>query len=620
MDESATNTDVKESIKEKLETIPTSPGIYQFKNLSDKIIYIGKAKNLRNRVRSYFRSGRPVDAKTKAMVQKIDTIDYIVVDSEAEALILEDTLIKKYKPRYNILLRDDKTYPYIRVTNEQYPRIFVTRTVVRDGSKYFGPFTDIRPMKHLLRILRSIFFFRSCDLKLTEQSISEGKFKICLDFHIRKCEGPCENHVSREEYNNKVKQAFQILNGKSADLEKALAEEMRVQSEKMQFEEAAETRNRLLMLKEYTSHQKIVDTARVDRDIFAISRKDQDACTLIFKIREGKLVGKRHFIITNADDDTDERIIQRTIEKWYLESEFVPSEILLPAEPDQIEYLMEWLQKRTDKSIHIHIPKIGDKKKLMNMAAANAEYLLRDFHLAIQKREQTISRPVQSLQRDLRLKNPPLRIECFDNSHIQGSELVSSMVVFENGKPKKADYRKFIIKTVHKNDDFAAMREVVERRYVRLLNEKADLPDLIIIDGGKGQLSAAWEILYKLGIENKITIVGLAKRLEEVFFPHIPESVILPKTSSSLRLIQQIRDEAHRFAITFHRELRSKRTIKTDLTNISGIGEKTAQKLLVEFGSVKKIIETDENELLKVVNISQAKSIKLYFEDKTNRE
>ena len=603
------------SLEHKIAALPVKPGIYQFKNSNDNIIYVGKAKSLRSRVRQYFQKHRPADAKTNAMIGHIADVEVIVVDSEAEALILEDTLIKKYKPKYNVLLRDDKSYPYVRVTNEEYPRIFITRKMVRDGSKYFGPFTEVKPLKRMMRLLRTLFYIRSCDYNLTDETIRDGKYKICLDYHIEKCEGPCEGFVSREHYNQNIKNAIKVLTGKTKELEKQFQEQMYKLSEDMKFEEAAIVRNKLQMLHDYTSNQKIVAADPVDRDVFALARVEDSACTIIFKIREGKLIGKRHFIIKDAENETDEEMIRRTVEKWYIESEFVPKEIFLPVEPDDLEYLLDWLGKKRGKSINIHIPKIGEKKKLVNMAAANAEFILREFHIAIAKREQVIPRMVVSLQRDLRLKQPPRVIECIDNSHIQGSDFVSSLVVFEDGKPKKSEYRKFKIKTVEKSDDFAAMRETVQRRYTRLLNEDKDLPDLIIVDGGKGQLSSAVQVLKELGIFEEVNIIGLAKRLEEVFFPGQSEAVMLPKTSSSLRLIQQLRDEAHRFAITFHRDLRTKRTIRTELTDIPGIGVKTANKLLKEFKSIENLRKADDEKLKEHINSKQLKELRKFLSE-----
>ncbi len=591
-----------ETVKSKVENIPTKPGIYQYINTSGKIIYVGKAKNLRNRVRSYFQQGKIVDAKTKAMISHIADLEFIVVDSEVEALLLEDTLIKKLQPKYNVLLRDDKTYPFIKVTNEEYPRIFSTRKIVKDGSKYFGPYTDVRNMKQVLKLIRTLFMIRSCELSLNDKQIAAGKFKLCLDYHIQKCEGPCVGYIKREEYKRNIDKAIQILNGKSKDLEKVLEQEMLDYSENLKFEKANIIKNRIISLKEYDAKQKIIAKDLADRDVFGLFKQDDYACSLVLKIRDGKLIGKRHYIIKNALNLRDEDIIRRTIEKWYLESAFIPHDIYLPIEVDEIELLTDWLAKLREKSIDIHIPKLGDKRKMIEMANTNAEYLLKEYVIAFDKREQVLPRAVLSLQRDLRMDRPPKLIECFDNSHIQGTDLVSSLVVFQEGKPKKSAYRKFKAKEENKNDDFGTMKDTVFRRYKRLLDEKQALPDLVIIDGGKGQLSSAMESIDELGLRGKFLVIGLAKRLEEVFFVDQEESLLLPRTSSSLRLIQQVRDEAHRFAITFHRQLREKRTLKSELTEIEGIGEKTAQKLLEKFGSLKNILAQNDEELKIIVN------------------
>ena len=543
-------------------------------------------------------------------------MEVIVTDSEAEALILEDTLIKKHKPRYNINLKDDKSYPYVKVTNEPYPRIFQTRNVIRDGSKYFGPFTKVGDMHRVLELIHKLFRLRTCKLNITAETILEKKHKVCLEYHIKKCDGPCEGLISQEDYNKNIDYAKSILSGKTRDLEHYLRKKMEQLSEEMKFEEAAQVRDQLGAIRQFVSRQKVVTADLVDRDVFGIYREDNTACSLVFTVREGKLIGRKHFIIKKADDLTDEEIVQRTLDTWYSEQEFVPKEIFLPTEPEDIETLSTILAKKRKASVSIKIPKIGEKRHLVDLAENNAQYILKEYLLAIAKREQSVPHAVQALQRDLRLKRLPRIIECFDNSHLQGTELVSSMVCFEDGKPKKSEYRKFKNQTVNKNDDFAAMSEAVERRYSRLINEKQRLPDLIVIDGGKGQLSSAVSVLKELGILDKVAIVGLAKRLEEVFFPGNSEAVLLPRTSSSLRLIQQLRDEAHRFAITYHRQLRSKRTFKTELTEIPGIGAKTAQKLLIDMGSVEAISKSTVAQLKVHIGEKQAKAIHKYFADK----
>lgn len=605
---------LNENLVGKLKTLPKQPGIYQFKNSKGKVIYVGKAINLRNRVNSYFNKRGPIDAKTKAMLPKIADVEVIFTESEAEALILEDTLIKRLKPKYNILLRDDKTYPYVKITKEDYPRIIITRRVVRDGSKYIGPFTEVGKLRDLMRLIRTLFYIRSCDYKISDETIENKKHKICLDYHINKCQGPCEGLVSKEQYNEGVGHAVDMINGKTSDIQKILEREMTAFAEQMEFEKAAQFRNKLNLLRDYNEKQRIVTTDLINRDIFGLARIDDAASTLILKIREGKLIGKRHFIITDTLEDSDAELMQRTLQRWYNENEFVPKEIFLPIEPSDLDLSVKWLEEKRGKAIHITVPKQGDKKKLVNIASINAEYVLREYILALSKKEQTASRAVLSLQRDLRLKKPPLRIECFDNSHIQGSDYVSSMVVFFDGKPKKAYYRKYKIKSVGQNDDFAAMREVIRRRYSKIDDDRNKLPDLIIVDGGKGQLSSAVSVLDDLGIMKRVNIIGLAKRLEEVFIPGEKESLLLPRVSGSLRLIQRLRDEAHRFAITYHRKLRKKRTLKTELTEIDGIGAKTAKKLLSKFGSIKKIKNLSIEDLKEEVNKNQAQKIYEYFQ------
>lgn len=605
------------TIGEKVANLPKSSGVYQFKNATGDIIYVGKAKSLRSRVRSYFQQGRPVDAKTKALVRHIVDVEIIVVDSEVEALILENTLIKKLKPKYNILLKDDKSYPYIRVTNDPYPRIFLTRRIVRDGSKYFGPYTDVGYARYLLKTLRTLFPIRSCDLVINDETIARGKMKVCLDFHIKKCEGPCEGLVPQAHYNAMIKQAMHILNGKTKPVEREMEAEMERLAEDFRFEEAAFVRNRYLALKEYEAKQKVVTTDPVDRDILAVAHQDEDACSVIFKVRDGKLIGKQHFYLANAGGKTEEELLQSTFERFYLDSEDVPSEILLPVVLDEQSTLEQWLASRRNGKVEIVVPKIGDKLKLVKMVAANAQFLLKELEIQRLKRDDAVPRTVLALERDLRLKKAPRRIECFDNSHFQGSETVSSMVVFVDGRPKKSEYRKFKIRTVEGIDDFKSMQEVVRRRYSRMIEENSERPDLIMIDGGKGQLSSAVSILKELDLYGKIPIIGLAKRLEEVFFPEQSDSLLLPKSSSSLRLMQQVRDEAHRFAITFHRSLRDKRTLQTELTEIAGIGAKTAQKLLIQFGSVEGVRRASDDELEKAAGKSVAQKLKAYF---TNAE
>ncbi len=599
--------------------LPQKPGVYLFKDSAGKIIYAGKAIKLKSRVKSYFQKGKPKDAKTKVLASKIRDVEVILTDTEAEALILEDTLIKKHKPRYNILLRDDKSYPYVKITNEMYPKIFVTRNRYKDGAKYIGPITEVGNLRYLMKMLRNLFKLRSCDFNISDGSIEEKKHKLCLDYHIKKCEGACAGLVSSAHYKENIARAAKILNGRSREVEKYFQELMLAASHEMEFEKASIYRNNLQTLREFSSKQKVVDSEIISRDVFGISREDNFACVIVLKIRDGKLIGKRHYIVKNTLESMDKEIINRSVQRWYIETDFIPPEIHLPEEPDEIEYLSKWLGEKRGKTVKILLPKIGDKKKLVEMASTNAKYVLKEFIIAENSKEKKVPHVVKSLQRDLRLKNPPMIIECFDNSHIQGSELVSSMIQFKDGRPHKSAYRLFKNKTVQRNDDYAAMKEAVSRRYSRLKDDiekgEGQYPDLLIIDGGKGQLSVTMEVLNELGIAGKFVTVGLAKRIEEVFFPGKNDSILLPKTSSSLRLIQHARDEAHRFAINYHRKLRTNRTLQTELTNIDGIGKKTAKTLLENIGSVKTIKDTNINILEKHLNKKQLINLIKYFDN-----
>jgi excinuclease ABC subunit C len=609
------------TVQEKLDSLPTDPGVYQYKDRDGKVIYVGKAKNLRNRVRSYFQKGRPRDAKTQALVRKIADLEVIVTDSAVEALILEDTLIKKLRPRYNVMLRDDKTYPYIRITNEPYPRIFATRKVIRDGSKYFGPYTDVKYVRNLLKTLRSIFPIRSCDWNLNAETIGAGKFKVCLDYHIGKCEGPCEGLVAQERYRDMIDQVRQVLSGKTRGLERVLEDEMGFLAEEMRFEEAATTRNRLQKLREFSSRQKIVLDEPVDRDIVAFAAEDDDACAVILKVRDGKLVGKQHHYFSGVLQLPHETILTNIIERHYAVAEDVPEEVLLPLEPgDEDEILERFLtDRRGEGRVRISVPKIGDKQKLVVMAQTNAKFLLDELKLQRMKRSDMVPRPVQSLQRDLNLKDVPRRIECFDNSNIHGTDPVSSMVCFIDGRPRRSEYRKFKVRTVEGPNDFATMKEVVTRRYARVLKEGWALPNLVVIDGGKGQVSAATEAMTELGLEH-IPLIGLAKRLEEIVLPGQRETILLPKSSSSLRLLQHIRDEAHRFAIEFHRSLRNKRTLQTELTQIPGVGPRTVQKIFEKFGSVRGVQAAAVEDLQEVLGPRTGQSVWEYFQAKAAEE
>ena len=601
------------TIEDKLKNLPAKPGCYLFKDKNKKILYVGKAGVLRNRVRSYFQSG-PIHPKIDALVKRIADIEYIVTDSEVEALILENNLIKKHKPRYNVNLRDDKTYPYIRITNEDFPQVFVTRKVIRDGSHYFGPYTDVKNVRYTLKTLQQIFTIRSCKYNLTPEVIEKKKVQLCLDYYIHKCKGPCQALQSKEDYQIEIDRVNRFLKGKTDDLVKEIRNEMNSCSERMEFEEAARFRDKLNVLENYRNAQKVVYHDAVDRDILAVAKEDDDACAALFKVRESKITGRIHYYMAQVEWQTLPEIITTFIEQYYFKSDEIPQEVYIQEEIGNEKTVVSWLSERLGKKVNILVPQQGEKKKLVDLAQKNAKYLLEELKLQKLRSKDYVPHVVKALQRDLRLKKEPRYIECFDISNIQGTDPVASMVCFIDGRPKKTEYRRFKIQTKDTPDDFAMMREVVKRRYLRLLKENKKLPDLIMIDGGKGQLSSALGVLNDLGIQNQ-QIIGLAKRLEEVFFPGISDAQMLPHTSSSLRLMQQIRDEAHRFAITFHRERRKKRTIASELDRIEGIGPQRRKQLLKTFGSIKNIKELSVNELVEKGKIptNTAQNIFNYF-------
>jgi excinuclease ABC subunit C len=613
-----------QALQTKLENLPTSPGVYQYKDKLGAVIYVGKAKNLRARVQSYFRNLADHSEKTLMLVSKIQDLELILTSSEVEALILENNLIKQLKPKYNINLRDDKTYPYIVVTNEPFPRVFPTRNVRRDGSKYFGPYTEVKQMRFLLEAIGEIFQVRSCSLKMTTETIAQKKFKVCLDYHIKKCQGPCEGFQSIDDYRAMIDEVKRLLSGKIKDVARSIETRMKDYANQMRFEQAAMLKKQLDALNRYSSKQKVLSADEIDRDIFAVVADGSDACGVVFKVRDGKLLGSQHLYFSNVNDESESLMTSRLAEKYYLETaDIIPDEIFVPCELESREAIESLLLKRLReaneaKSVEIIAPQIGDKAKLVAMCRANAAHLLSEFKLQKEKRGEALAIPnsVYSLERDLRLPKLPRRIECFDNSHFQGSETVSSLVCFVDGKPKKSDYRKFKIRTVEGIDDFASMAEAVERRYSGSLSTELPLPDLIIIDGGKGQLSAAFEVMQKLQLS--IPIIGLAKRLEEIFFPNDSLPHNLPKTSSSLKLLQQARDEAHRFAITFHRELRDKRTLSTQLTEIDGVGKAKAEKLLKIFGSAAQVEAASFEQLAQAVGKKTAQTLRRYFDQKRN--
>ncbi len=599
-------------IEEKLVSLPKKPGIYQLKDEKGTVIYVGKAINLRSRVMSYFRE--KVDSpKTAALVKRISDLEVIVTENEIEALVLENNLIKQFSPRYNVLLKDGKSYPYIRVTNEPYPQVFATRDIVRDGSKYFGPYTDVKSMRQSLRMINKIFKIRSCKYHIDDDVIRAGKIKVCLDYHIKKCDGPCEGLISEKDYGEMVNHVVQVLRGKTDELISKLESEMNSAAENLDFEKAAEIRDKIEKLKVYTSKQKVVSVDNEDRDIISVAGEDKDAACTILNIRSGKLVGKKQLKLSVNLKQNESEIIAEALRFYYSEFVDIPHEILLEKKPENEEMLIKWLNSKSERKVKFVIPqREGEKKSLLRMCRQNAILMLKDIQLQRMKKEGDIPHVITALKRDLHLKKPPVKIECFDISNIQGTDTVASMVVFVNGKPKKSLYRKFIIKSVSGPDDFASMEEVIERRYSRLVKENQPFPDLIMVDGGKGQLSSAVKILKNLGVNNQ-EIIGLAKRLEEVYLPGIADPQSIPKTSSGLKLLQHVRDEAHRFAITFHRQRRSKRTLTSELLEIKGVGKKIAEKLLTHFNSIDEIRKAEVDELAEVIGKAKARLVFDYY-------
>lgn len=598
----------------KLEALPRQPGIYQFKDKTGKIIYIGKAKVLRNRVRSYFQEGRLEGAKYISLTRQIFDVETIVTDSEMEALILEMNLIKEYKPRYNVNLKDDKSFPYIRVTNENFPRIFPTRKIVRDGSRYFGPYTDVKELRALLKTIKRIFPIRSCNFNLTDTAIEKKKYKLCLDFHINKCDGPCDGLVTPAAYNLMIEQIVKFINGRDKQVVQELTEKMQRMAGLKQFEEAAKLRDRIKFIENFQYKQKVSSNDMKDRDVVAIAMEDEDACGVIFKVREGKINGRQHFYLNGVFKDTLPEVIASFVKQYYLKVDFIPKELYLQEDIPEAEAIAMWLGERAGVPVKLTVPQKGEKARLVAMSAQNARLLLADLQLQKMKARNKTPHAVTALQRDLRLKEPPRRVEAFDISNIQGTDPVASMVCFVNGTARKSDYRKFKIRIKDTPDDFAMMHEAVTRRYSGSLIEKLPWPDLILIDGGKGQLSAAFDALKRCGKQH-IPIVALAKRLDEVYVPGVSEPQNIPRTSTGLKMLQRLRDESHRFAVTFHRSLRRKRTTASELDMIGGIGPARRKALIKFFGSVEGVKEAsvDDLQLVNTINTELANTIWEHF-------
>jgi excinuclease ABC subunit C len=598
-------------IKEKLKSVPQKPGVYLLKNSKGQILYTGKAKSLRDRLRSHFNAGKREDLKHRLMMDKVTDFETIVTDSEVEALIMEANFVKEHRPRYNVNLKDDKTYPYIRITDEPYPRVFITRRIVRDGSKYFGPYTDVGTMRQLMSGIRRIFPIRTCKFYIDYQSIQKKKHKLCLMYHIGKCQGPCEGLIDRDEYYHTVKQVVAFIRGKNSHLIRDLDKMMADYAKQQRYEEAARLRDQIRLVSTFGSKQKVVDQFTKDKDIITVASEGKDSCGVVFNIRDGKVVNRLHFYLEGTENKSDIEILTSFIKQYYVRTDMVPPEVYLSIELDDIQQFRDWLSDKRGAKVIITVPQKGKKARLMDMCARNARLLLDELKLHKKQISEQIEPSILALQKDLRLENAPKRIEAFDVSNLQGCDAVASMVVFDNGKPKKGEYRKFKIKNVQGIDDFRMMAETVERRITRILKENRELPDLILVDGGKGQLSAVLNVLKKFEISDQ-PVIGLAKRLEEIYLPGISDPQTLPRSSISLRLLQRIRDEAHRFAVTYHRTLRKKRTMTSALDSIPGIGEKRRTALIRQFGSINNIQNATVNEIASVegMNLKIAGRIK----------
>ena len=591
-------------VAEKLKLLPEKPGVYLMKNKRGQIIYVGKAVKLKNRVRQYFQSSRNHSAKTMAMVSHIEDFETIITDNELEALILECNLIKKHHPKYNIMLRDDKTYPYLKITlNEQYPRLTTTRRVIKDGSKYFGPYTNITAMKETVKLLRRLFPLRTC------KHLGE---RPCLEYHIKRCLAPCARLVKEDVYNEMVQSVCLFLEGKTEDIEKNLTAKMQNLAQNLEFEMAGKIRDQLLSIRQVTEKQKILtDTGNMDA--IGMATSPYGICMQVFFVRSGKILGRNQFLMTGDMEDNKENALSAFLKQYYNDAVFIPTEILLPLDIKETALLEKWLTEEKSVKTKIITPKRGVKKDIVEMANENAVKYLQDQENKLKDKMARSIGAVYDLQKYMHLTKPPMRMECFDISHIQGSETVASMVVFQDGKPDKESYRRFKINSTEgKPDDFMSMREVTMRRYGKATAK--EMPDLIIIDGGKGQLSSALEIIRGAG-HLTVPVVGLAKQFEYIFTEHSSEPVILPRQSDALYLVQQIRDEAHRFAITYHRNLRTKRNKVSLLDNIAGVGAKRRKALFDRFENIANIKNATVEELSSVPGISEniAKSIYNFF-------
>ena len=583
-------------------TLPNKPGVYQYYDKDDKLLYIGKAKNLKKRVSSYFTKQHD-SGKTRVLVKKIVTIKHIVVDTETDALLLENNLIKKYQPRYNILLKDDKTYPWICIKKERYPRVFSTRRMIKDGSEYFGPYTNKKTVYILLDLINGLYPLRNCNYDLSDKNIKSGKYKVCLEYHLANCLGACEGKQTEESYLESVAAIRNILKGNFKESLLAFKNQMKSFAKNLQFEDAQKVKEKMEVLMNYQSKSTIVNSKINNVDVFSIITDEEYGYVNYLQISYGSIIRSHTLEIKKKLAETDIEILQLAVIELRNRFQSHCKEIYVP------------FKINAGEDIKIYIPKLGDKKHILDLSIRNAKYyrMERFKQVRITDPNRHENRIMTQMKKDLRLSQEPRHIECFDNSNIQGTNPVAACVVFKNGKPSKKDYRKYNIKTVVGPDDFASMEEVVYRRYKRLLDEKQPLPQLIIIDGGKGQLSSSLKSLDKLDLRGKIAIIGIAKRLEELFYPDDPIPLYLDKKTETLKIIQQLRNEAHRFGITFHRNKRSKEALNTSMDAIDGIGEKTVIELLKNFKSLERIKLATFEELAEIIGPSKSKKIKEFF-------
>ncbi|TDO21594.1 excinuclease ABC subunit UvrC [Pedobacter duraquae] len=590
--------------KQALTDVPHRPGVYQFWDAEDTLIYIGKAKDLRNRVGSYFNSDSQMNGKTRVLVSRIRKITFTIVNTEIDAWLLENSLIKKHQPRYNIMLKDDKTYPWIIIKKEAYPRVFWTRKMVKDGSTYFGPYASVGMMHTILDLIKETYPLRTCNLALTRENIEAGKFKVCLEYQIGNCKGPCQDYQPADDYEKNIEEIKDILNGKIGNVIRDVKQIIKNAVADLNFEYAHQYQRKLVVLEKYQSKSTVVNSSITNVDVVSIASDERYAFVNYLKIMNGSIIQTQTIEIKKRLDESDEELLTIAISEFRSKFHSTSREIIVPFEISL-----------DDASLKFTVPKLGEKKSLLELSQKNVLFFKREKLNQYEKLNPDLrsERILTQMQSDLRLTRLPVHIECFDNSNFQGKYPVSAIVVFRDAKPSKKDYRHFNVKTVEGPNDFATMEEAVYRRYKRMLDENEPLPQLIIIDGGKGQLSSAVTSLKKLGIDKMVTVIGIAKRLEELYYPGDSYPLYLDKKSETLKVIQQLRDEAHRFGITFHRKKRDQGTLKTELEAIAGIGKTSADKLLRQFKSVKKIKEATEDELSAVLNKTQVKTLIEYF-------